>query len=221
MEAGVNLGAMHADERDFDREAAEWDDVASRVQVAEAVARCIAGHVPLRTGMRALDCGCGTGLVTLRLAPHVASILAVDRAAGMVTALRRKVEQGAIGNVVVRQADFENDLLDDPFDLVVCTQTLAHVRDRRRALGILGRLVAPDGWLVVSEMDLVNGAADPAQATHEACRALVADAGVAMRGFWVALVLPDRTPESPGRQKRYYVLAAQAAGGAGEPLRDR
>lgn len=39
-----------------------------------------------------LEIGCGTGLLTLRLAPYVRSIVAVDAAEGMIEALRIKLE---------------------------------------------------------------------------------------------------------------------------------
>lgn len=39
----------------------------------------------------AIKIGCGTGLLSLRLAPHVSSILAIDAAEGIIDALTQKL----------------------------------------------------------------------------------------------------------------------------------
>lgn len=63
--------------RDFDAAAARWDANPMRVQLATATYRAIAAAVPLTPTMRALDFGCGTGLLTFLLHPHVANLMLV------------------------------------------------------------------------------------------------------------------------------------------------
>ncbi|MBP1708041.1 MAG: Methyltransferase type 11, partial [Chloroflexi bacterium] len=64
--------------RDFDKDAANWDDNAGRVKMANNIANAILDAVRLRPDMEVLDFGCGTGLLTLRLQPLVKSIHGVD-----------------------------------------------------------------------------------------------------------------------------------------------
>ena len=54
----------------FDHAAATWDLEDRRVALAHALAQAIAVRVPLAKGHSVLDFGCGTGLVTLELAPR-------------------------------------------------------------------------------------------------------------------------------------------------------
>jgi precorrin-6B methylase 2 len=57
---------MSSEKRDFDKEAAAWDEQPARVQLAGDVAAAIVRQVTLRTDMDVLDFGCGTGLLTLQ-----------------------------------------------------------------------------------------------------------------------------------------------------------
>lgn len=66
-----------------------------------------------------LEIGCGTGLLTLRLAPYVRSIVAVDAAEGMIEALRIKLEgeeEGGDGTGARGKITPLCMLLEDPED---------------------------------------------------------------------------------------------------------
>jgi predicted TPR repeat methyltransferase len=51
----------------FDERAESWDDDPVRVARAAAVAEGIRSRVPLSSAMRALEYGCGTGLLSFEL----------------------------------------------------------------------------------------------------------------------------------------------------------
>jgi SAM-dependent methyltransferase len=113
---------------------------------AEHVAR-YALAAQLAGGRRVLDAGCGVGWGT-----------AVLVAAGASSATGVDLDADAIANSRLRVADahFEvGDLAQLPwdaesFDLVVCFETLEHVREQDQALDELTRMLAPDGLLLVS-----------------------------------------------------------------------
>ncbi|MBS1128952.1 MAG: Methyltransferase type 11, partial [Nitrospirae bacterium] len=68
----------HEERKDFDKEAAQWDANPGRVKLAQDVADAMIREVSPAKGQDALDFGCGTGLVTLKLQPLVRSITGVD-----------------------------------------------------------------------------------------------------------------------------------------------
>lgn len=93
---------MSAGNDRFSTQAAAWDrnpDVHRASESAlQAILRSRPDLVDARdkgtvstTGLDVLEIGCGTGLLTLRLAPYVRSIVAVDAAQGMIDALQHKL----------------------------------------------------------------------------------------------------------------------------------
>ncbi len=74
----------------FDEEAEYWDEVPGRILMATTIADRIKAEVPLDAGMKAMEFGCGTGLITMQLIHRLKSITAADTAAKMVVVLEKK-----------------------------------------------------------------------------------------------------------------------------------
>lgn len=90
---------MSREKRDFDKEAAAWDENPARVKLADDVLAAMVRQVSPDAGMAAVDFGCGTGLLTLRLASSVRSIIGVDSSEGMLDVLAAKVAKGNVTNI--------------------------------------------------------------------------------------------------------------------------
>ncbi|MDP2815869.1 MAG: hypothetical protein Q8O19_04240 [Rectinemataceae bacterium] len=75
---------------DFDQMAADWDSNPMRVKLANDVADTIIREIAPTQDMDALDYGCGTGLVTLKLQPLVKSVTGADSSRGILTLLRER-----------------------------------------------------------------------------------------------------------------------------------
>ena len=118
-----------SDTKRFDQAAATWDSVDRRVVLAHAVVEAISSRVPLTKELAVLDFGCGTGLVTLELAPQVGSIAGADTSPGMLKALAEKA--GAKGmplRQILLDPSGDGDL-GGPYDLIVSSMTLHHIAD--------------------------------------------------------------------------------------------
>ena len=138
----------------FDESAAQWDNNPTRVALARAVGAAVCRAVPLQPSWRALDYGAGTGLLTLHLQPHVASILAMDFSPGMLGTLRTKLETTGISNVETFQWDLEaKPFSQEAFDLVVSSMTFHHLRDVLLVLGRLTGLLKSGGWLAFADLE--------------------------------------------------------------------
>ena len=142
----------------FDKEAAQWDDNPTRVELARALGAGIRRAIKLEPAWRALDYGAGTGLVTLSLQPHVASIAAVDMSAGMLEMLDKKAAAADIRNVQTRLWDLESRPYPETgFDLVVSSMTLHHLRNVPLVFQRFAAMLKPGGWLAVADLDSENG----------------------------------------------------------------
>jgi ubiquinone/menaquinone biosynthesis C-methylase UbiE len=103
---------------------------------------------------QALDVGCGTGILTARLAAESvdASVVGCDFSAGM-------LEQAARRSSAVRwvQGDAQHlPFLDSTFDVVTCTESFHWYPDQATALGEFRRVLRPGGRLYVALVNTPN-----------------------------------------------------------------
>ncbi len=106
------------------------------------------------SGLRALDVGCGAGLLTEPLARMGASVTGLDAAADNVAVAKLHAEAGGLaidyhgGSVEVLAAGVTT--AEAKFDLITCLEVVEHVADRTSFLAALASLLAPGGLLVMS-----------------------------------------------------------------------
>jgi len=149
---------MTGEKRDFDAAAATWDENPGRVRMAHDVARAILGTIRPGPAMDVLDFGCGTGLLTLALQPHVRTIIALDSSQGMLDVLNKKITAQDIKNVRTRHVDLEKgDELPGTFDLVVSSMTFHHIRDTGMLLDRMASVLRPAGRIAIADLDSDEG----------------------------------------------------------------
>ncbi len=149
---------MENEKRDFDREAAAWDGNAARVKLGKDIARTISEQVELTREMDVLDFGCGTGLLSFQIQPHVRSITGVDSSQGMLDIFNRKAAELRVKNTKPILFDLDSgETLKGNYDLVVSNMTLHHVKKIEPLLDQLYAVTAPSGHLCISDLDPENG----------------------------------------------------------------
>jgi ubiquinone/menaquinone biosynthesis C-methylase UbiE len=102
-----------------------------------------------RSGLDALDVGCGTGFLSFELAARGHRVTGIDFAAAMLDEARRKT---ALANAPIRfeQGDAENlPFTARVFDLVVCRHVLWTLPHPEAAVAEWVRVLRPSGRLVV------------------------------------------------------------------------
>lgn len=143
----------------FDQAAATWDEQPVRIALAKAIAQTIRTQVPISPTMTALDYGCGTGLVTLALQPHVQRIIGVDSSPGMLAKLQEKMQALGITNVETLLLDLatQPSPSDLRADLIVSAMALHHIADLPHLLQTLTGLLTPGGYLALADLDAEDG----------------------------------------------------------------
>lgn len=142
----------------FDEIATSWDEQPQRVQLALAVAAEIRRQVPLSRDLEVLDFGCGTGLVTLALQPHVGKVTGVDTSAGMLEELRRKVLARQLPDVDTILLEPSAPLqLDKRFQLIVSSMALHHVADVGGLFLQFRELLVEGGRIALADLDREDG----------------------------------------------------------------
>lgn len=144
--------------RDFNKDAATWDENPGRVKVAQNIAAAIVSTGMLDKNDVLMDFGCGTGLVSLALEPHVAAITGVDSSAGMLDMFNKKIMHYAINNISTALVDIDTtELPAGPFNCVVSSMTMHHIAVIPLLLKKLCTVLDKNGKIFIADLDSENG----------------------------------------------------------------
>ncbi len=104
----------------------------------------------LRPTDTVLDFACGTGIVTLAVAPVVKRVQGIDISGEMLRCAREKAAERKIENVTLSQLDiFDASLAPGSFDAVFACNVLLYVERRAAVLMRIRELLKADGKLLV------------------------------------------------------------------------
>lgn len=143
----------------------------------QAMRRAFLADIAIPSGVRVLDVGCGTGVLTRALArwPGVGAVVGVDPATSLLVRARQLAEDQL--NLSFQEADGRDLPFDEAaFDVVVFDSTLSHVPGPERALAEAYRVLRPGGSLAAFDGDYATttvalGNHDPLQACVDAMMA--------------------------------------------------
>jgi 2-polyprenyl-3-methyl-5-hydroxy-6-metoxy-1,4-benzoquinol methylase len=147
---------MNANE--WDEYAGDWD-VNEEVQLyahkaLDSLEKKVVPFYPSLSECRVLDFGCGTGLLTERLAGRCGQVVAVDTSEKMIEVLRNKLASSGMGNVTVSTVPIdarsikENPELLAAFDLVVASSVCSFLHDYESSLLDISSMMKPGAYFV-------------------------------------------------------------------------
>ncbi|MBV9387034.1 MAG: class I SAM-dependent methyltransferase [Chroococcidiopsidaceae cyanobacterium CP_BM_ER_R8_30] len=126
---------------------------------------CLLREVGLSEGMRVVDVGCGSGIITRWIAKQVkekGSVIGFDASPEQIEQARILTAETGLKNIVYQVADvYAPGLPLNSFDLVFCRLVLMHLTHPVDALHQMKALLKPGGRLVCEEMDLSYMTCDP------------------------------------------------------------
>lgn len=157
---GASSGNIARQQRFWTRRAASWDHGAGNNPGLVRVVEAVLAEAAAAPGARVVDLGCGSGQLALRIAPEVASVLAVDVSAAMIDLLAANSGRAGVANVEGRAVPIEHlDLAPGSIDVVISNYALHHLRDPDKALAVekAAGWLAPGGRLVVGDMMFGRG----------------------------------------------------------------
>jgi putative AdoMet-dependent methyltransferase len=196
----------------FKERAADYDQRPVPQQISESVTAAMLATVPMGPETRVLDFGAGTGLLCAKIAPHVATILAVDISEAMLAKLVEKPELAGKVEVVCQ------NILERPLgrqvDLVISAMAMHHVEYTGALLRTLHDHLVPGGRLALADLDTEDGTFHPpgvegvfhAGFDRDAIGALLVDAGFLAPHFTTAC-----TVSRDGRPYSVFLVTAARA----------
>ncbi len=199
----------------FDAKAKTWDADPVKQERALAVAAALRQRVPLARDWRALEYGCGTGLLSFALRAELGQITLADSSPGMLAVLAEKIAAAGLTHL----HPLALDLLTDPppaerHDLIYTLMTLHHVAAVDRLPRAFHDLPRPGGWLGIADLDRENGSfhgggfAGHHGFDRTALRAQLADAGFGEADFSTCHLMKKTTDQG---MREYPIFLAVAA----------
>lgn len=143
--------------RHFDEAAHAWEGDPRHVDLGRAVGHAICDALNFQGSERVFEFGAGTGLLSVIVAPRVASLTVMDVAPGMLSVLRKKCEALGLANVTIREGAVSNAVPDGMFDVVYSSMTLHHIDRVAELFRRLAAHVRPGGRVAFADIDSGDG----------------------------------------------------------------
>ena len=147
------------------QELAKFSDLAHRWWDTESEFRPLHQINPLRLewidqqvrlqGKRALDVGCGGGILADAMARKGAQVLGIDLATKALKVAQLHAMEAGTPNVAYREVPVEQLATETPaeYDVITCMEMLEHVPDPASVVQACADLAKPGGWLFFSTLN--------------------------------------------------------------------
>ncbi|MBF0380463.1 MAG: class I SAM-dependent methyltransferase [Magnetococcales bacterium] len=142
-------------------------------------------------GLKVLDFGCGTGLLSQKIANHAKEVVALDSSPKMVQVLKKK----NLANVATVVGELSQELIDgnglfhDKFDLIVASSVCGFLDDYGATAKLLKQLLVSGGMFV--QWDWLSGEDDDSGLNQKRVQATLTKAGFNSISFSQPFSIPS------------------------------
>jgi ubiquinone/menaquinone biosynthesis C-methylase UbiE len=137
---------------EFDGKARNWDNNPVHTERSEAISKALLHMLPLHPGMKAMEFGAGTGLLSFLLKDKLGEIMLLDNSAEMIRMAVEKIERQQIRNMHPLHINLEKEAFSDTFDIIYTQMVFHHIADIGLIINKLHRLIRPGGFLAIADL---------------------------------------------------------------------
>ena len=142
----------------FNAKAKDWDNDPGKVERAKVFAAEIVNYIQPDNTMKALEFGCGTGLLSFHLKDFFNSVTLVDTSENMLDVLQEKIDRENLTHFKPVLIDLLNDKLNDSdFDVIYTLMTMHHIIDPDKILTKFYSLLKSNGYLCIADLVKEDG----------------------------------------------------------------
>ncbi len=143
---------------EFDDLASGWDSNPMHWERSKAIAEEMQRLLPLRTGLKALEFGAGTGILSFMLKDSFDGITLMDSSSEMVRIINDKVTSSGVQNFKPLLFDLAHyDFVDEKFDVIFTQMVLHHVEDIELIIGKFYKMLNAGGYLAIADLYTEDG----------------------------------------------------------------
>ncbi|APQ77659.1 class I SAM-dependent methyltransferase [Clostridium botulinum] len=104
------------------------------------------------------DLGCGTGFVSLAVANEASIVFSIDNSINMLKELSASASKKDYKNIYPIKSSLDNlAIFDESLNVVFINMALHHIKNAKKAIGEMYRVLKKDGVVVISDVREHNG----------------------------------------------------------------
>ena len=143
---------------EFDQKARDWDKNKMNLERTLAVAGQLSKLIPDKPGMKALEFGAGTGLLSFYLKDRFSEITLMDSSAEMLKMAEQKMKADDHLKFKTLFLNLEKEEYHgDPFDIIYSQMVLHHIKDTAAIFRKFNRMLNPGGVLAIADLYQEDG----------------------------------------------------------------
>lgn len=142
----------------FNAVANEWDSP-EKIKLMHALSTNAKKSLNLKTGLKIMDFGCGTGLFGLEFLDYASELVGVDTSDGMLAVMQQKTSKVSCVRTLNINLELEN--LAEKFDLIVSSMAFHHLENPAQMISKMHGMLTDKGRLVIVDLDKEDGTFHP------------------------------------------------------------
>lgn len=137
---------------EFDLKANDWDKNNVNLERAREIANQLLEILPFRPGMKVMEFGAGTGLLSFMLHDLFSSVTLIDNSDEMIRICNEKIVQTKSKHIKALKINLETDPFEEKFDLIYTQMALHHVSDIGKIIHTFHQLINKNGILAIADL---------------------------------------------------------------------
>ncbi|WP_033165583.1 class I SAM-dependent methyltransferase [Clostridium sp. KNHs205] len=127
-------------------------DTPERIRIAKIISNAVRENLDDADNKKAIDFGCGTGLVGLNLLKDFKSVLFLDSSPNMIEQINQKIKKFNITNADTLCFDLEKESITNTrADYIILAQVLLHIMDIEPVLAGLYDMLNDEGHIIIAD----------------------------------------------------------------------
>lgn len=141
---------------DFNELAKEWDND-RRIKRAKVISNEIKNNLLEERNKKALEFGCGTGVISLNLKDHFKEITLIDNSKEMINVANNKIELLNIDNIKCICCELINSNISEKYDVIYSSMALHHVVEIDKLIKRFNDLLNKEGKICIVDLNEDDG----------------------------------------------------------------
>lgn len=142
---------------EFDAKARGWDNEQRHIDRTQAIAAEMKNQIPFKPGMKVLEYGAGTGLLSFELKDFFQEIVLMDNSKEMIRVCEEKCLYHKTPHIKPLLFDLEHHDYPGKFDMIYNQMVLHHVHEVDLLLGKFSAMLNPGGILAIADLYSEDG----------------------------------------------------------------